>query len=520
MSLVTRGVIAVGSGAVLSRFLGSFVRGATENIGSDLVVGGIRALTASVSEIVQPIWTGTWYLLTLWVIFELRFELAEFARVFLQVCLRVIEVCQSFSQSIPQRRLSVGIRNLTPPIGTEHELLTCHSMVFEGFLLTERSGEWDEVWVAGVVPDTTTLIARSTVEDGSDWLWTLLKCEVGFLKPPSGVGAARTAPAGVGVDSVNWICAPDHIHQKWNPTAGEMATLKQEAALLGMQLKAIGIQDAQVTVPGRGMSLIPLVLQPAANVVSAQVPRGDPGALGPGNQGGGGGDAFNLQSLSEVIQELKDMAKKSKDEDKLKKRSHKKKKKTDKKKKKKKRRGSSTSSSRSSRSRSSQSSSRASSSRSSGPLQWKAKAKDRKVKFEEIHAVDREKFKRKGELMAYATKHPGALTAHFLASIYARLSKGRVERSSQLREASVVAWAAQHSGLSEVRDVREVLTLAEAMDSINRKEIERAMDILAQRILAIQQAKRKGGSWDKAEAIELIPGGTSLASSSMLALTN
>eukprot|EP00434_Breviolum_minutum_P045769 symbB.v1.2.041102.t1/scaffold7825.1/size10313/1 len=292
-------------------------------------------------------------------------------------------------------------------------------MVFEGFLLTERSGEWDEVWVAGVVPDTTTLIARSTVEDGSDWLWTLLKCEVGFLKPPSGVGAARTAPAGVGVDSVNWICAPDHIHQKWNPTPGEMATLKQEAALLGMQLKAIGIQDAQVT-------------------------------------GGGGGDAFNLQSLSDVIQELKDMAKKSKDEDKLKKRSHKKKKKTDKKKKKKKRRGSSTSSSGSSRSRSSQSSSRASSSRSSGPLQWKAKAKDRKVKFEEIHAVDREKFKRKGELMAYATKHPGALTAHFLASIYARLLKGRVERSSQLREASVVAWAAQHSGLSEVRDVREV----------------------------------------------------------------
>ena len=245
--------------------------------------------------------------------------------------------------------------------------------------------------------------------------------------------------------------------------------------------------------------------------------RASPGALGPGNQGGGGGDAFNLQSLSDVIQELKDMAKKSKDEDKLKKRSHKKKKKTDKKKKKKKRRGSSTSSSRSSRSRSSQSSSRASSSRSSGPLQWKAKAKDRKVKFEEIHAVDREKFKRKGELMAYATKHPGALTAHFLASIYARLLKGRVERSSQLREASVVAWAAQHSGLSEVRDVREVLTLAEAMDSINRKEIERAMDILAQRILAIQQAKRKGGSWDKAEAIELIPGGTSLASSSMLA---
>ena len=125
-----------------------------------------------------------------------------------------------------------------------------------------------------------------------------------------------------------------------------------------------------------------------------------------------------------------------------------------------------------------------------------------------------------GELLAYASRHPGALSGHFLASIYARLSKGKVERSSQLREASVVSWAAQHSGLTEVRDVREVLTLAEAMDAVNRKEIARAMDILAQRILAIQQAKRKGGSWEKAESIELIPSGTSLASSSMLALTN
>lgn len=66
---------------MLSRFLGSFIRSATENIASDLLVGGIRAMTASVSEIVQPIWTGAWYLL-------------EFARFFLQVNLRAIEACQ------------------------------------------------------------------------------------------------------------------------------------------------------------------------------------------------------------------------------------------------------------------------------------------------------------------------------------------------------------------------------------------------------------------------------------------
>lgn len=148
------------------------------------------------------------------------------------------------------------------------------------------------------------------------------------------------------------------------------------------------------------------------------------------------------------------------------------------------------------------------------------KSKNRSLEYNEVHAVDAQKFKRKGELLAYATKHPGALSAHFLASIYSRLSKGRLTKSSQLREANVTQWASQHSGLSEIRDVREVLTLAETMDCINRREISRAMDVLAQRILAVQQAKRKGGSWEKAECIELIPSGSALASNAMLALTN
>ena len=110
-------------------------------------------------------------------------------------------------------------------------------MAFEGFLLAERSGEWDEVWVAGVVPDSTTLICRSTTEDGGDWLWTLLKCEVGALRPPVGAGAARTAPAGVAPASVNWVCTPAQPHQKWNPSAAEIAALKQEASLLGLHVK-------------------------------------------------------------------------------------------------------------------------------------------------------------------------------------------------------------------------------------------------------------------------------------------
>lgn len=123
----------------------------------------------------------------------------------------------------------------------------------------------------------------------------------------------------------------------------------------------------------------------------------------------------------------------------------------------------------------------------------------------------------KGDLLAFAAKSPGALTAHFLASVYARLSKGTLSRSSQLREASAASWAHQFSGLSEVRDLKEVLTLCEILDNINRREIARALDILCQRIVAIQAAKAKGGSWEKAESLELTNTQKTLAPSSMLA---
>ena len=45
------------------------------------------------------------------------------------------------------------------------------------------------------------------------------------------------------------------------------------------------------------------------------------------------------------------------------------------------------------------------------------------------------------------------------------------------------------------------------------------MDILGQRMLAIQQAKKKGGSWEKAEAIELTGTGNGAVASGLLRLT-
>ena len=94
-----------------------------------------------------------------------------------------------------------------------------------------------------------------------------------------------------------------------------------------------------------------------------------------------------------------------------------------------------------------------------------------------------------------------------------------MQQSSQLREVSIGAWASQHTGLSETRDLREVANIAAAMDCIQKDEIAQALDILAQRVVSIQSAKKPGGKWEKSEQVELVhPSGAGLASSGMLSL--
>ena len=85
----------------------------------------------------------------------------------------------------------------------------------------------------------------------------------------------------------------------------------------------------------------------------------------------------------------------------------------------------------------------------------------------------------------------------------------------------VSTWVSQYSGLSDTRDLRESLTLAQAMSHTNRRQLSQAMDVMAQRLLAIQSAKtKKGSSWEKAAAIELVPSSNSVGASNMMALTN
>ena len=73
-----------------------------------------------------------------------------------------------------------------------------------------------------------------------------------------------------------------------------------------------------------------------------------------------------------------------------------------------------------------------------------------------------------------------------------------------MRAVSVTSWAQRYAGLTEVRDQREVATIAQAMDLVSKGDLAEALDLLSQRVLAIQQAKSRGGTWEKAANIELL----------------
>ena len=133
--------------------------------------------------------------------------------------------------------------------------------------------------------------------------------------------------------------------------------------------------------------------------------------------------------------------------------------------------------------------------------------KDKEIPIKKRAFLEQEKFKSRTDLLAFSMRHPGALTAHFLNVVHRRLSRGVPQKYKDLSQVSVAQWAEKYSDLTEVRDQREVMTLAEALDRLNRNDVEACADIICQRIQAIRQAKKKGGSWEKAESLELITGG-------------
>ncbi len=423
------------------------------------------------------------------------------------------------------------------------------------WVLVARGAEWDEVLDFGRVPGRDYDLTLTTSGDGHRLAWALVRMVPGQFRVAVVQAAGRAAPVGVPGAAVNWVCEPPLAAAQWHPSAAELDALKIEAKGIADLVAATGVDAASVAQAGAAVAALPLYMDlggavpaaPAAPLVAAPqagvalVPAAaaggaaaaPPGAAGAAPAGvaalgftgvglpdaavpadGSGMDLSSmLKEVKAIKAELEDKARarrsRSGERKGGKKDSKKKKKKV-----KKKKRGSSSSS------RSRSGSSRTSSSDSSAYLKWGARARNRSVDPELERKLETAKFKAKGDLMAFAAKQPGALSAYFLSMVHRKLSHGRISQSKQLRRASVSQWATAHSGLSEIRDQREVQTLALVMDLVNTDDLAAAMDVLAQRIIAVQRAKSKGGNWDKAENVELLAGvGSGAAASGLLKLT-
>ena len=130
------------------------------------------------------------------------------------------------------------------------------------------------------------------------------------------------------------------------------------------------------------------------------------------------------------------------------------------------------------------------------------------------------KFKSRADLLTFAAEHRGSLAAQFLVAVHNALSRGDPRDTRELKTTDVVRWASELTTLKDIRDQREVQTLALVMSKLNAGKLDEAADTLSQRIKAIMSAKAAKGTWEKSQLIELLPvSGGSLISAGELSLT-
>ena len=221
------------------------------------------------------------------------------------------------------------------------------------------------------------------------------------------------------------------------------------------------------------------------------------GALGPGAGPGLGALGGEILELREALSDLRLAQEMQSSEAKKK---EKKKKKGDKKKKKK---GKSSSTSGTAKSSSSSSS-------SSGPLVWSSKAsKKRKISDKQLAKANTLRFKKRADLLNYHMKYPGALGAHFLLQVQAKLGRTAPGSTRDLSAIDVSSWIAQSAEFKEVRDQREVQHLSRILAELGADRQGAAVDLIVQRLREVRFAKSAGQSWEKAAPISLLPSGSS-----------
>lgn len=429
------------------------------------------------------------------------------------------EIIQIFLQALCSNSLAESAQKHPSIHLPDLSALTWQSVMESGsFVLISREREWDEVLLV-THGEGTEWLCYSTNGDGGRFIWTLIKMTLGNFRVVEGRDVARSPPPGIASVAVNWMCDPNNVANKWAPSAAQLVNLVSEGKVIMDIVKADSTSAARHVagspaelaelVPSRGP--LPPAQAPADGASPPPLPCPAP-SLGPADTS----DSLELKKLAEVVNALKSEladSKTSKKKSKKKKSKKSRSRSAERKKKKKSRRRSSSSSS-------SSSASHRSSSSSSSFVRWKMDGKSKDVSAVSMGKVDTRKFKKRADLLIFAAKHPGALTANFINALRQKLMRGGILRTSQLRDIEMTEFVTTGAaGLKEVRDRREAMTILQAMDHINQREVSKAMDVLAMRITALLEAKSSGGSWDKASRKELIPEeGSSLAPSGLTGL--
>ena len=145
-------------------------------------------------------------------------------------------------------------------------------------------------------------------------------------------------------------------------------------------------------------------------------------------------------------------------------------------------------------------------------MQWQVHNTKKKFSSKQLCRYQKLRFKKRSDMLVFAEKNPGALAAMFLAQVRERLHRGPPQSTKDLLQVDVGSWAQTGSGLKEIRDLKEVVTLSRILMELNTKSFSKAADLCAQRIKEIRFAKSTGQSWEKAEVISLLP--TALPSTS------
>lgn len=441
----------------------------------------------------------------------------EFAKLWVEIHCVIIQfflraLCSISLAESAQKHPSIHLPDLSA--------LTWHSVMESGsFVLISREREWDEVLLV-THGEGTEWLCYSTSGDGGRFIWTLIKMTLGNFRVVEGRDVARAPPPGIANAAVNWMCDPNNVGIKWAPSAAQLVNLVSEGKVIMDIVKADSTPAARHVagspaelaelVPSRGP--LPPAQAPVAVGASPPPQVGPAPSLGPADAS----DSLELKKLAEIVNALKselEDSKTSKKKSKKKKGKKSRSRSAERKKKKKSRRRSSSSSRSSSASRRSPSS-------SSSFVRWKMEGKSKDVSAVSMGKVDTRKFKKRADLLIFAAKHPRALTANFINALRQKLMRGGILRTSQLRDIEMTEFVTTGAaGLKEVRDRREAMTILQAMDHINQREVSKAMDVLAMRITALLEAKSSGGSWDKASRKELIPEeGSSLAPSGLTGL--